>query len=57
MLITINLDSHNKRYADYESCELRQMCQQDLHLSFISISKHDFLNSMKNLVEALEAAK
>lgn len=55
--ITINLDSHNKRDADYESYELRQMCQQALHLSFISLSKHDFLTSIKKWVEALEATK
>lgn len=53
---TINLTSSSKRSADKEAFELEQRCQEAIHLCFISLSKHDFLESIEKWVIASDTS-
>lgn len=53
--LTINLKSLKEKQADKEMFELLQQCQDAIHFSFISLSKHNFITSIEKWVDALGA--
>lgn len=53
---TIKLEASSKRSADKEAFELEQRCQEAIHLCFISLSKHDFLDSIEKWVIASDTS-